>query len=80
LNEAVLHSYKKHGVSIVDHHTAAKQFKKFEEKESSYGRKVTGDWTWLIPPVSPATTHVFHQPYNNEIMKPNFFYQIPPYK
>jgi nitric-oxide synthase len=80
LNEAVLHSYKKHGVSIVDHHTAAKQFKKFEEKEASYDRKVTGDWTWLIPPVSPATTHVFHQPYNNEIMKPNFFYQIPPYK
>jgi nitric-oxide synthase len=80
LNEAVLHSYKKHGVSIVDHHTAAKQFKKFEEKEATYDRKVTGDWTWLIPPVSPATTHVFHQPYNNEIMKPNFFYQIPPYK
>lgn len=80
LNEAVLHSYKKHGVSIVDHHTAAKQFKKFEEKESTCNRKVTGDWTWLIPPVSPATTHVFHQPYNNEIMKPNFFYQIPPYK
>ncbi|MFJ7682513.1 nitric oxide synthase oxygenase [Peribacillus butanolivorans] len=79
LNEAVLYSFKKYGVSIVDHHTAAKQFKKFEVRETSCNRKVTGDWTWLIPPVSPATTHVFHKPYNNEIMKPNFFYQKPPY-
>ncbi|MGE7759973.1 nitric oxide synthase oxygenase [Peribacillus sp. NPDC097895] len=80
LNDAVLHSFKKSGVSIVDHHTAAKQFKKFEEKEASFDRKVTGDWSWLIPPVSPATTHVFHKPFNNEIMTPNFFYQKPPYK
>lgn len=80
LNEAVLHSFKKNGVSIVDHHTAAKQFKKFEEKEAYNNRNVTGDWTWLIPPVSPATTHVFHQQYKNEILKPNFFYQNPPYK
>lgn len=42
LNEAVLYSFKKYGVSIVDHHTAAKQFKKFEERESSCNRKVTG--------------------------------------
>ncbi|WP_340371484.1 nitric oxide synthase oxygenase [Peribacillus sp. FSL E2-0218] len=80
LNEAVLYSFKKNGVSIVDHHTAAKQFKKFEEKEASKDRNVTGDWTWLIPPVSPATTHVFHKSYKNEILKPNFFYQKPPYK
>ena len=75
LNAAVLHSYKQAGVSIVDHHTAAKQFKLFEEKEHASGRKVTGDWTWLIPPVSPATTHIFHKSYHNEVCKPNFFYK-----
>lgn len=80
LNVAVLHSYKKSGVSMVDHHTAAKQFKNFEEREAICNRTVTGDWTWLIPPVSPATTHVFHKPYKNEIVKPNFFYKRPPYK
>jgi nitric-oxide synthase len=79
LNAAVLHSYKKKGVSIVDHHTAAQQFKKFEEKETEQGRQVTGNWTWLIPPLAPATTHIFHKPYKNEIKKPNFFYQNPPY-
>ncbi|WP_096201695.1 nitric oxide synthase oxygenase [Bacillus sp. FJAT-45350] len=75
LNMAVLHSFKEDGVSIVDHHTAANQFKHFEEREEKCNRHVTGDWTWLIPPVSPATTHIFHKPYENETMKPNYFYQ-----
>ncbi|WP_080873005.1 nitric oxide synthase oxygenase [Oceanobacillus timonensis] len=75
LNEMVLHSFKKQGVSIVDHHTAASQFRIFEKQEAKAERDITGKWTWLIPPVSPATTHVWHQPYNNEWKKPNFFYQ-----
>ncbi|WP_408011564.1 nitric oxide synthase oxygenase [Pseudalkalibacillus sp. A8] len=79
LNTAVLYSFKKLGVSIVDHHTAAQQFKKFEEKEAASGREVTGNWVWLIPPMSPATTHIFHKPYRNKIVKPNYFYQEMPY-
>ncbi|MGN7042967.1 nitric oxide synthase oxygenase, partial [Bacillus safensis] len=42
-------------------------------------RKLTGDWTWLIPPVSPAATHIFHKNYDNTIVKPNYFYQDKPY-
>lgn len=80
LNIAVLYSYKKAGVSIVDHHTAAQQFKLFEQKEQQDGRHVTGDWTWLIPPVSPATTHIFHKNYDNTTVTPNYFYQSRPYE
>ncbi|MFD1385587.1 nitric oxide synthase oxygenase [Oceanobacillus oncorhynchi subsp. oncorhynchi] len=80
LNEMVLHSFKKQGVSIVDHHTAASQFRIFEKQEAKAEREVTGKWTWLIPPVSPATTHVWHQPYSNELKKPNFFYQDKAYR
>lgn len=79
LNIAVLHSFKEDGVSIVDHHTAAQQFKLFEETEAAADRKVTGNWTWLIPPLSPATTHIFHKPYVNIYNTPNYFYQKPPY-
>ncbi|USG68426.1 nitric oxide synthase oxygenase [Brevibacillus ruminantium] len=79
LNLAVHHSYKEAGVSIVDHHTAAQQFKMFEQQEQEAGRRVTGDWTWLIPPVSPATTHIFHKSYDNTWLSPNFFYQEKPY-
>ncbi|NBJ68240.1 MULTISPECIES: nitric oxide synthase oxygenase [Clostridia] len=78
LNVAVLESFKQAGVSIVDHHTAAKQFEVFEKQEQKSGRTVTGNWAWLIPPLSPATTHVFHKPYDNTIQKPNYFY--PPNK
>jgi nitric-oxide synthase, bacterial len=79
LNIAVLHSFRENGVSIVDHHTAAQQFKKFEEKENENGRQITGNWAWLIPPMSPATTHIYHRPYKNELVKPNYFYQDKPY-
>ncbi|MFF2179236.1 nitric oxide synthase oxygenase [Lysinibacillus sp. NPDC058147] len=79
LNIAVLHSFKEDGVSIVDHHTAAQQFKLFEETEVTANRKVTGNWTWLIPPLSPATTHIYHKPYVNVYNTPNYFYQKPPY-
>lgn len=79
LNIAVLHSFRKSGVSIVDHHTAANQLLKFEEREAAAGREVTGNWTWLIPPLSPATTHIFHKSYSNQVKKPNFFHQPAPY-
>jgi nitric-oxide synthase len=80
LNVAVLHSFKKAGVSIVDHHTAAAQFALFEQREEKAERELTGDWVWLIPPVSPATTHIFHSSYRNEVVKPNFFHQDPAYR
>ncbi|MEC0184372.1 nitric oxide synthase oxygenase [Paenibacillus peoriae] len=79
LNIAVLHSFKKAGVSIVDHHTAAAQFRLFEEREAKAGRELTGDWTWLIPPLSPAATHIFHSSYDNRLVKPKFGVQEKPY-
>ncbi|WP_046174783.1 nitric oxide synthase oxygenase [Domibacillus indicus] len=80
LNAAVLHSFKEAGLTIVDHHTAARQHRIFEQNEEAAGRGVTGDWTWLIPPVSPAATHIFHRSYENTVLSPNFFYQKAPYK
>lgn len=79
LNVSVLHSFKEAGVSIVDHHTAAQQFIKFQEQERCCERVFTGDWTWLIPPMSPAVTPIFHQSYDNTIANPNFHYQSAPY-
>ncbi|AFZ73990.1 nitric oxide synthase oxygenase [Natronobacterium gregoryi] len=80
LNRAVLHSYDRTGVRIVDHHTAAEQFEAFEQREEQADREVTGDWSWLIPPVSPASTHIFHKKYENRVETPNYFYREPPYE
>jgi nitric-oxide synthase len=73
LNIAVLHSYRKHGVSIVDHHTAAQQFARFQKNEADQGRETTGRWSWLIPPMSPAATSIFHTGFNDTELTPNFF-------
>ena len=70
----MLHSYEEAGVRVVDHHTATDQFAQFERNERAADREVTGDWSWLIPPMSPATTHVFHTSYDPEVRTPNFFY------
>jgi nitric-oxide synthase len=80
LNTAVLESFKLHGVSIVDHHTAAIQFHRFEEREQASGREVTGRWSWLIPPLSPATTGVFHRSYEDKLLSPNYAQQAKPYE
>lgn len=76
LTAAVHHSYRKEAVSIVDHHTAAVQFQTFEKNEEANNRKVTGDWKWLIPPLSPTTTHIFHKSYDNTRLSPNFLKSV----
>tara|TARA_B100000674_G_scaffold234158_1_gene192460 strand:+ start:442 stop:1518 length:1077 start_codon:yes stop_codon:yes gene_type:complete len=75
LNYAVLYSFKKYGVKIVDHHSASKQFMKFMSIEAKKGREVTADWSWIVPPISGSATEVFHTEMNNTIKYPNYFYQ-----
>ncbi|MEL7035862.1 MAG: nitric oxide synthase oxygenase [Cyanobacteria bacterium J06592_8] len=79
LNAAVLYSFARHGVKIVDHHTASKQFIQHCKKEEKENRIVPADWGRIIPPISPATTEVFHQPMENVCWKPNFFPQQTPW-
>jgi nitric-oxide synthase len=74
LNEAVYHSFKKNGVTLTDHHSASDQFMKFMRNEAQCQRNVTGDWSWLVPPMSGSSMEVFHKEYDNRILSPNFFY------
>jgi nitric-oxide synthase len=74
LNTAVLHSFKEDGVTIVDHHTAAIQFERFEQREGQAGRNVCADWTWLVPPTAGSATHLYHKQWSNEVKSPNYFY------
>jgi len=60
LNRAVLESYKQAGVTLVDHHTASKQFRKFHARENAAGRDVSADWAWIVPPQASAAADVFH--------------------
>jgi nitric-oxide synthase len=80
VNRAVLHSYDDEGVRIVDHHTAAEQFERFEAEEHAAGREVTGEWSWLVPPHAASTTDVYHSTYDETVKTPNFFYREEPYE
>lgn len=67
----MIHSYETAGVNIVDHHTIAEEFERFEKQEEAAGREVAREWSWLIP----ATTHTFHSSYDDTMRTPNIFYR-----
>ncbi len=75
LNVAVLHSFDAAGVRIDNHHSATRRFVRFEGREARAGRAVHGRWSWLIPPVSPALTPLWHRSYTDTELTPNFFAQ-----
>jgi nitric-oxide synthase len=80
LNIAVLYSFKKYGVQIIDHHTAADYFVLHEEQEAKAGRITPAKWSWIVPPISGSVTSVFHRKYKDVTFNPNFFYQPDPWK
>jgi nitric-oxide synthase, bacterial len=73
LNAAVLSSFDAAGVRLSDHHTVTRHFVRFEARERALGRAVYGRWSWLVPPLSPATTAVYHRQYEDVELTPNFF-------
>jgi len=75
LNSAVLHSYRAAGVTLVDHHTAARQFMSFCTREEGAGRQVEADWGWIVPPLSGSATPVFHRTWSNEVKLPGYLYR-----
>ena len=73
LNRAVLHSFEKAGVAMVDHHRASDQFMEFYRREQTCGRQIASDWRWVVPPQSSGATDVFHLKMFNYHPVPNFY-------
>jgi nitric-oxide synthase, bacterial len=74
LNIAVLHSFRSAGVSIIDHHLASRQFIEFHHREQVNGRKVAGDWRWIVPPQASPSCEVFHLRMRNFHPVPNYYF------
>lgn len=82
LTRAVIHSYERAGVKLVDHHTAAEDFMQFLELERAAERCVHMRWSWITPPIGGSATPVFHldqDRFEDTPLKPNFFYQARAY-
>ena len=73
LNEAVLHSFRRAGATILDHHTASEQFMEFFQKERSAGREPSAEWSWIVPPQASAACPVYHLPMRDQHAVPNYY-------
>lgn len=76
VNVAVLHSYQKLNVTIVDHHTASETFIKHMHTEQRIRGGCPADWVWVVPPMSGSLTSVFHQEMVNYRLRPSYEYQV----
>lgn len=75
LNVAVLHSYQITGVHMTDHHTASRDFMRFCQNEEAQDRKVSAQWSWMVPPMSPSTTPQYSMPMQKQTRSPDFKFQ-----
>ncbi|MCA9705102.1 MAG: nitric oxide synthase oxygenase [Myxococcales bacterium] len=80
LNRAVNHSFRVAGVTMVDHHTVSSQFMRFLDQEEKLGRVPLAEWSWVVPPMSSAACPTFHRTYVCEDVRPNYYYQRPPWQ
>ncbi|CAL1272101.1 unnamed protein product [Larinioides sclopetarius] len=80
INYAVIYSFQKLNVTIVDHHTASESFMKHWENDMRLRGGCPADWVWIVPPLSGSLTPVFHQELLNYCLKPSYEYQDPPWK
>ncbi|XP_012503684.1 PREDICTED: nitric oxide synthase, inducible [Propithecus coquereli] len=76
INIAVLYSFQKQNVTIMDHHSAAESFMKYMQNEYRSRGGCPADWIWLVPPMSGSITPVFHQEMLNYILSPFYYYQV----
>lgn len=75
-NKAILNSFNKAGVTIVDLHTASESFVKHWENEMKLRGGTPSDWVWINPSMSAHITPIFGLEMINYILKPYFEYQV----
>ncbi|NWQ82251.1 NOS2 protein, partial [Columbina picui] len=80
INVAVLHSFQKQNVTIMDHHSAAESFMKYMQNEYRVRGGCPADWVWIVPPMSGSITPVFHQEMLNYVLTPFYYYQVDAWK
>ncbi|MCC3422471.1 MAG: nitric oxide synthase oxygenase [Microcoleus sp. PH2017_01_SCD_O_A] len=74
LNIAILYSFQKAKVSMVDHQTASKQFIAHDLREKKAGRECPADWGWVVPPSGGSTCPVWHHQMRDFYLDPAYHY------
>ena len=71
MNVAVLSSFDKERITIIDHFTASESFIRHYNKEMETRGFIAGDWVWVTPPIGGSVNQVFHQEMVSFFIKPN---------
>ncbi|MBW4612479.1 MAG: nitric oxide synthase oxygenase [Desmonostoc vinosum HA7617-LM4] len=72
LNIAILHSFQKAKVTMVDHQTASRQFLTHDLREKKAGRECPGDWGWVVPAAGGSTCPVWHHQMRDFYLEPAY--------
>ena len=74
LNVAVLHSFSKAKVTLVDHQTASRQFLMHDQREKRAGRECPAQWSWVTPPAGGSSSPVWHHEMRDFLLSPSYHY------
>ena len=72
LNYAILESFNKAGVTIVDQFTVSDQFQSHLKNEMRERGGCPADWVWLTPSQSGSLTPLFHQEMLHYHLSPSY--------
>jgi nitric oxide synthase oxygenase domain/subunit/sulfite reductase alpha subunit-like flavoprotein/hemoglobin-like flavoprotein len=74
LNTAILHSFQKARVTLVDHQTASRQFLIHDLREKKAGRECPAQWSWVAPAAGGSTSPVWHHETRDFHLRPCYAY------
>ncbi|MCA1991751.1 MAG: nitric oxide synthase oxygenase [Coleofasciculus sp. S288] len=72
LNIAILHSFQKTKVTMVDHQTASRQFLTHDLREKKAGRECPGDYGWVVPAAGGSACPVWHHQMRDFYLEPAY--------
>ncbi|MCC5659767.1 nitric oxide synthase oxygenase [Nostoc sp. XA010] len=72
LNIAILYSFQKAKVTMVDHQTASRQFLTHDLREKKAGRECPGDWGWVVPAAGGSACPVWHHQMRDFYLEPAY--------
>ncbi len=72
MNVAVLHSFQKAKVTMVDHQSAAQQFLAHDLREKRAGRECPADYGWVVPPAGGSACPVWHHQMRDFYLEPAY--------
>ena len=72
LNVAILYSFQKAKVTMVDHQSASRQFLAHDLREKKAGRECPGEWAWVVPPSGGSACPVWHHTMRDFYLEPAY--------